>query len=173
MRRLRACPAAGFSCLLVSGMRSTPPPRAGPRPPGPPIRVLLAVVGVLAGAAILMLVGIYPLLSMLAASHTTLTLIGVQTAFCMMVALFVGVAPATLAGIFPTAVRSSGMSLSYNFAVTVFGGFAPAILTWLTLRAGGGFAPAWYVMAACCVTLVSIIFLPADPAQLDLRPETA
>ena len=128
---------------------------------------------VLAAAAVLMLVGIYPLLSMLSQSHTTLTLIGVQTAFCMMVALFVGVAPATLAGIFPTAVRSSGMSLSYNFAVTVFGGFAPAILTWLTLRAGGGFAPAWYVMAACCVTLVSIIFLPADPAQLDLRPETA
>jgi len=52
MRRLRACPAAGFSCLLVPGMRSTLPPRAGPRPPGRPTRVLLAVVGVLAVAAI-------------------------------------------------------------------------------------------------------------------------
>jgi MHS family proline/betaine transporter-like MFS transporter len=79
-----------------------------------------------------------------------------------MVALFVGVAPATLAEIFPTSVRSSGMSLSYNFSVTVFGGFAPAILTFLTLRAGGTFAPAFYVMAACVVSLVAIFFLPSD-----------
>ena len=121
---------------------------------------------VLAAAACLMLVGIYPLLALLSAVHTTLALIAVQTVFCIMVALFVGVAPATLAGIFPTRVRSSGMSLSYNFAVTVFGGFAPAILTWMTLRAGGAFAPAWYVMAAAAVTLVAILFLPSGRAQL-------
>jgi MHS family proline/betaine transporter-like MFS transporter len=108
-----------------------------------------------------MLFGIYPLLVWLHGSHTTLTLVTVQSSLCIMVALFVGVAPATLGGIFPTQVRSSGMSLSYNFSVTVFGGFAPAILTWLTLRAGGTYAPAWYVMAACVVSLVAIFFLPA------------
>ena len=117
---------------------------------------------VLSIAACLMLVGIYPLLLWLNVSHTTLSLILVQTAFCIMVALFVGVAPSMLAQIFPTGVRSSGMSLSYNFSVTVFGGFAPAILTWLTLRAGGFFAPAFYVMAACVVALVSICFLPSQ-----------
>ncbi|HWQ08420.1 MAG TPA: MFS transporter, partial [Holophaga sp.] len=109
---------------------------------------------------LLMLFGIYPMLLWLSASHTTLTLIAVQTVFCIMVAIFVGVAPSALAEIFPTAVRSSGMSLSYNFAVTVFGGFAPMILTWLTQRAGGTYAPAWYVMAACLVALVSISLLP-------------
>jgi MHS family proline/betaine transporter-like MFS transporter len=121
---------------------------------------------VLTFACCLMLVGIYPMLIWLSVSHTTLTLITVQTVFCIMVALFVGVAPSTLGAVFPTRVRSSGMSLSYNFSVTVFGGFAPAILTWLTMRAGGTYAPAWYVMAACVVTLVSIIFLPSDKATL-------
>jgi len=117
-------------------------------------------------ATCLMLIGIYPLLLWLSWSHTTMTLITVQTVFCMMVAMFVGVAPATLATIFPTRVRSSGMSLSYNFSVTVFGGFAPAILTWLTLRPGGTFAPAWYVMAACVIALLSIFFLPSDGSAL-------
>ncbi len=123
---------------------------------------------VLTFACCLMLLGIYPMLIWLSVSHTTLTLITVQTVFCIMVALFVGVAPSTLGAVFPTRVRSSGMSLSYNFSVTVFGGFAPAILTWLTMRAGGTYAPAWYVMAACVVTLVSIIFLPSDKVPLPL-----
>jgi MHS family proline/betaine transporter-like MFS transporter len=119
---------------------------------------------VLGFATVLMLVGIYPLLVWLGGSHSTASLILVQSAFCVMVALFVGVAPATLAGIFPTRVRSSGMSLSYNFAVMIFGGFAPAILTWLTNRPGGGYAPAWYVMAACAVALVALLFLPPESA---------
>jgi MHS family proline/betaine transporter-like MFS transporter len=126
---------------------------------------------VLTFATCLMLVGIYPLLAWLAGSHTTGSLILVQTAFCVMVAMFVGVAPATLASIFPTKVRSSGMSLSYNFSVMIFGGFAPAILTWLTLRPGGAFAPAWYVMAACVVALVAIAFLPSDRTQSVPSPE--
>jgi len=113
-------------------------------------------------ATCLMLLGSYPMLLWLSIVHTTLALVLVQTLFCIMVAIFVGVAPATLGAVFPTRVRSSGMSLSYNFSVTIFGGFAPAILTWLTLRPGGGFAPAWYVMAACAVALVSICFLPSE-----------
>jgi MHS family proline/betaine transporter-like MFS transporter len=122
---------------------------------------------VVAVAAVLMLVCILPLLQWLAVSHTTLTLVVVQTLFCIMVALFVGVAPAALAGAFPTRVRSSGMSLCYNLAVTVFGGFAGAILTWLTQRAGSTFAPAFYVMAAAVVALVAIPLLrpAATPAE--------
>jgi MHS family proline/betaine transporter-like MFS transporter len=118
---------------------------------------------VLTFATLLMLVAIYPLLRWLGGGdHSTASLILVQSAFCVMVALFVGVAPATLASIFPTKVRSSGMSLSYNFSVMIFGGFAPAILTWLTNMPGGGYAPAWYVMAACVVALVSLALLPSE-----------
>jgi MHS family proline/betaine transporter-like MFS transporter len=110
--------------------------------------------------AIALLVGVYPLMMWLGASHTTTTLIVVQSAFCAMISLFVGVAPAALSEIFPTAVRSSGMSLSYNAAVTLLGGFAPAILTWISYTTGVSFAPALYVMGAALVTLVAISFMP-------------
>jgi MHS family proline/betaine transporter-like MFS transporter len=116
-------------------------------------------------AALMMLITVYPLLVWLAASHTTMTLIVVQTAFCVLVAAFVGIAPAALAEIFPTRVRSTGLSLSYNAAVTVFGGFAPAILTWFTQKTGNSFAPGWYVMAGSTVTLLSIAFMPRAVAE--------
>lgn len=114
----------------------------------------------LAIGAILLLVGVLPLYMWLQASPTTMVLIIVQSAFCIMVASFVGVAPAALSELFPTGVRSTGMSLVYNTAITVFGGFAPAILTWFTQRSGGSvFAPAWYVMSAAILALIAIPFL--------------
>jgi MFS transporter, MHS family, proline/betaine transporter len=111
------------------------------------------------GAALL-LVCVLPLFLWLKGSPTTLTLILVQSALCLLVASFVGVAPSGLSEIFPTGVRSTGMSLVYNGAFTVFGGFAPAILTWFTQRSGGSiFSPAWYVMSAAVVALAAIPFL--------------
>lgn len=115
---------------------------------------------VLTWGALLMLAGTWPLLAWLQAAHTLSALIVVQVAFCVMVALFTGVAPSALSELFPTRVRSTGMSLSYNAAVTIFGGFAPAILTWLTESTGNAFAPAWYVMAASVAALISIARLP-------------
>jgi MHS family proline/betaine transporter-like MFS transporter len=115
---------------------------------------------VLRAAALILLIAVYPLMMWLKATHTLGALIVVQSLFCLMVAMYVGVAPAALSEVFPTAVRSSGMSLSYNTAVTVLGGFAPAILTWITYTTGVAFAPALYVMGACVVALVALTLLP-------------
>lgn len=94
----------------------------------------------------------------LQAMHTTAALVIVQSLFCLLVAVFVGVAPSALAEIFPTAVRASGMSISYNTAVTILGGFAPAILTWISYTTKVPFAPALYVMAASAIALLSVAF---------------
>jgi MHS family proline/betaine transporter-like MFS transporter len=65
-----------------------------------------------------------------------------------------------LSEIFPTSVRATGTSLAYNGAFTLFGGFAPMILTWLTHRSGGSvYSPAWYVMLAAAVAMLAIPFL--------------
>ena len=101
-----------------------------------------------------------PLFLWLKASPTLTTLIVVQSIVCILVASFVGVAPAALSEIFPTGVRSTGTSLVYNAAFTLFGGFAAMILTWLTQRPGGSiYWPAWYVMLAAVVALIAIPFL--------------
>lgn len=115
---------------------------------------------VLTCGACLLLVLVYPVMMWLKAAPSTATVILAQIVFCSITAIFVGVAPSALSELFPTAVRSSGMSLSYNTAVTVLGGFAPAILTWITYTTGIAFAPALYVMGAAVIALVALAPLP-------------
>jgi MFS transporter, MHS family, proline/betaine transporter len=111
-------------------------------------------------SAALLFALVLPLFLWLKADPTLPTLIAVQCIVCLLVASFVGVAPAALSEIFPTSVRSTGTSLVYNGAFTLFGGFAPMILTWLIQRSGGSiFSPAWYVMLAAAVALLAIPFL--------------
>jgi MHS family proline/betaine transporter-like MFS transporter len=111
-------------------------------------------------SAALLFALVLPLFLWLKADPTLPTLIIVQCIVCLLVASFVGVAPAALSEIFPTGVRSTGTSLVYNGAFTLFGGFAPMILTWLIQRSGGSiFSPAWYVMLAAAVALIAIPFL--------------
>ena len=108
-------------------------------------------------SAALLLITVLPLFLWLRADPTFLTLVLVQSILSIQVASFVGVAPAALSEVFPTAVRSTGTSLVYNAAFTVFGGFAPMILTELRQSSGGSiFVPAWYVMAAAGVALIAI-----------------
>ncbi len=123
-------------------------------------------------SAALLLLCVLPLFWWLKASPTLPTLLAVQCLVCILVASFVGVAPAALSEIFPTGVRSTGMSLIYNGAFTLFGGFAPMILTWLTHRSQGSVnSPAWYVMLAAAVALLAIPFLGSRRAQA--APATA
>jgi MHS family proline/betaine transporter-like MFS transporter len=129
-------------------------------------------------SAMALFVCVLPLFLLLQAAPTTVTLVAVMTAFCVLVASFVGVAAAAIAEIFPTGVRSTGTSIVYNGAFTIFGGFAPAILTWFTHRPGGSaLAPAWYVMFAAVVASAAIPFLgsaeegtavssPAEPSAI-------
>jgi MHS family proline/betaine transporter-like MFS transporter len=121
-------------------------------------------------SATLLLICVLPLFMWLKANPTTMTLIIVQSIICILVSSFTGVAPSALAEIFPTAVRSTGMSLVYNGAFTVFGGFAPTILTWVTRRSGGSlFAPAWYVMLAAAVAMTAIPFLRSRSSPAEMR----
>jgi MHS family proline/betaine transporter-like MFS transporter len=107
-----------------------------------------------------------PLFMWLRADPTLSTLLVVQSTVCILVASFVGVAPAALSEIFPTGVRSTGTSLVYNGAFTVFGGFAPMILTWAKQQSNGSvFVPAWYVMFAAALALIAIPKLRAVGAE--------
>jgi MHS family proline/betaine transporter-like MFS transporter len=82
-----------------------------------------------------------------------------QTLFCAIVSVFTGSVPAVLASLFPARLRSTGVSLTYNFAAVVFGGFAPAVLTFLTESTHNTMAPAFYVVGAAAVSLVALAFV--------------
>jgi len=113
----------------------------------------------LLGSAVAIIVLTYPSLAMLASSPTLLSLTLFQVVFAILIAAFTGTAPAAMSEIYPAEVRSTGVSIAYNLAVTIFGGFAPFIATWLIAETGYSLAPAFYVTAAMALSVVMIFVL--------------
>ena len=66
--------------------------------------------------------------------------------------------PGMLATIFPAKARSTGVALSYNLAVTLFGGLAPLTVATLTEVTGSHYVPAFYVVFAALVSLALVAF---------------
>ncbi len=111
----------------------------------------------LGGAALL--VAVVPLFVWLDHARSTPALVLVLSACAVMVASFTSIAPTVLSNLFPIRVRSTGVSLVYNAAIVIFGGFAPAILTWFTaVGTGSVLAPAWYVALAAVPALLAIAY---------------
>ncbi|AGB24833.1 sugar phosphate permease [Mycobacterium sp. JS623] len=71
--------------------------------------------------------------------------------------VFVSASLAAGAELFATRVRSSGYSIGYNLSVAVFGGTAPYVATWLVAHTGNDIAPAYYVIAAAVISLLTVL----------------
>ena len=76
---------------------------------------------------------------------------------CILQVAYVSALPAVMASIFPPRTRVTGLSLSYNLGVTIFGGFAPAIFTWLTEVTHDNTAPSFYLMAMAVLSIAAVI----------------
>lgn len=122
--------------------------------------------GVMLLSATLFVLLIYPLFHLLAISPTFGTMIAVQIVIGVLLAGYFGALPALLSDIFPTRTRTTGMSLAYSIAVTIFGGFAPFIITWLISATGDPYAPSFYLIFAA---LISIAALAGVRSRLGLR----
>jgi MHS family proline/betaine transporter-like MFS transporter len=101
----------------------------------------------------------YPLFLMLTTWPTVTTLIVVQALVGLLIAASLGPVPALLSDIFPTKTRGTGLALSYNFSVTLFGGFAPLIVTWLIAFTENKMAPSFYVMSTAVVSIAAVLAL--------------
>lgn len=111
---------------------------------------------VMVGASIAMVVLVYPLFRLLAAAPSVGRLLLVEAVFAIMIAAFTAPSPAMMAELVPTRVRNTTISLSYNFAVAIFGGFGQFIVAWAILATGNKIAPAYYVLAAAVIGLVAV-----------------
>ncbi|MGA7781981.1 MAG: MFS transporter [Paraburkholderia sp.] len=107
-------------------------------------------------SAALLLVLIYPAFAFLVAHPNVGTLIAVQVVLGFLMTGYFGALPGLLSEIFPVQTRTTGMSLSYNIAVTLFGGFGPFIITWLISATGSKLAPSFYMMFAAAVSLAAL-----------------
>jgi MFS transporter, MHS family, proline/betaine transporter len=69
-------------------------------------------------------------------------------------ALYLGATAALMSELFPASTRATGLGLSYNIGVTLFGGMGPATVTWLgTFALIGDLAPGYYLTAVCVFSL--------------------
>jgi len=106
-------------------------------------------------SSVLYLLLAYPLYQLLGGGTFELLLIA-QLIVAVLQSLYTGTIPVILAEMFPTRVRYTALSVSYGFAVAIFGGFAPFAATWLISTTGSPLSPAYLVMAAGAASALSI-----------------
>jgi MHS family citrate/tricarballylate:H+ symporter-like MFS transporter len=105
----------------------------------------------LAGFTLLTLVTAYPALAWLVAAPTFGRMLAVELWLSVLYASYNGAAVVALTEIMPAHVRTVGFSLAYALATAVFGGFTPAVSTWLIQLTGDKAAPGlWMSGAAAC-----------------------
>jgi MFS family permease len=97
----------------------------------------------------------------LAITHkpSVLTLYLVISGLAALHSINAGATGPLLPELFPRSTRATGLSLSYAAGVSIFGGFAQFIVTWLIGATGEPTSPAWYVIVCGLLSLVPLAFI--------------
>lgn len=122
----------------------------------------------LSGSALLILVLAYPMFAYINMAPGLGSLLLFQLVFGVLIAAYTGPILAAFSELFPAKVLSTGLSVAYNLAVTIFGGFASFIITWLIAATGSTMAPAFYVMIAAAISFVGTRFV-REPQYLQQK----
>jgi MHS family citrate/tricarballylate:H+ symporter-like MFS transporter len=114
-------------------------------------RPLLATVPVLA------LITAYPVMAWLVAAPSFGKLLAVELWFSFLFGAYNGAMIPLLVEIMPARVRTAAFALAFSLATAVFGGFTPAVCTYLIEATGNKAAPAWWLMLAAGVSLAAVL----------------
>lgn len=154
VKQLGLAPSAAFAAILVVGViQMAFAPLVGHwSDTYGRVRVMIA-------PAVGILVLIYPAFAYLVAHPGFGTLIALQVLLAFLMTGYFAALPGLLSEVFPVQTRTTGMSLAYNVAVTIFGGFGPFIIAWLIKATGMKTAPSFYLMFAAVLSLVALVVL--------------
>jgi MHS family proline/betaine transporter-like MFS transporter len=133
--------------------------------------VVLAVFSVLAGHASdriarprimlamawLFVIAAYPVFWLMVAWPSLATAMFAVGLLNLIKAGYSGVLPSLLAEQFPVDTRAVGIAFSYSVSVTIFGGFAPFIATWLIATTGDPLSPSFYLMATALLSVIALL----------------
>jgi MHS family proline/betaine transporter-like MFS transporter len=77
----------------------------------------------------------------------------------VLLSCFTGVMPSALPALFPTRIRYGALAIGFNISVSLFGGTTPLVTAWLVDHTGNLMMPAYYLMAASVIGIVSVLAL--------------
>ena len=145
--------------------------------------VLLAVFSVIAGhwsdktsrprimlaMAWLFVIAAYPTFWLMVAYPSLATAMFAVGLLNLIKAGYSGVLPSLLAEQFPVDTRAIGIAFSYSISVTVFGGFAPFVATWLIAQTGDPLSPSFYLMATALLSVIALMAVQYRAARVPAR----
>jgi MHS family proline/betaine transporter-like MFS transporter len=70
-----------------------------------------------------------------------------------------GVLPSVLSEQFPVETRAVGVAFSFSISVTIFGGFAPFVATWLIAQTDDPLSPSYYLMATALLSIIALMVI--------------
>ncbi|WP_152227779.1 MFS transporter [Pseudomonas sp. SCB32] len=113
----------------------------------------------LLAATVLALVTAYPMLSWLVAAPSFARLLEVELWLSFLYGSYNGAMVVALTEIMPADVRTTGFSLAYSLATATFGGFTPAVCTWLIHTLDNKAAPGLWLSGAATLGLLATLVL--------------
>jgi MFS family permease len=120
---------------------------------------------------ILMLVTAYPAMVWLVREPSFSRLLMLELWLSFIYGSYNGAMVVFLTEIMPVSVRTSGFALSYSLATAIFGGFTPAISTYLIHVTGNRAVPGlWLSFAAACGLVASLLAKPQHEPLEDYSP---
>ncbi|MFU2326374.1 MFS transporter [Pseudomonas sp. NFX98] len=114
---------------------------------------------VLIAMALLALASTYPALSYLVQAPSFINMLLVLLWLSFIYGLYNGAMIPALTEIMPVQVRVAGFSLAYSLATAVFGGFTPAMSTFLIQYTGDKAAPGYWMSIAALCALCATLYL--------------
>lgn len=107
----------------------------------------------------------YPALSWLVAAPTFGKMLVVELWLSLLYAGYNGAMVVALTEVMPREVRTTGFSLAYSLATAIFGGFTPALSTWLIQLTRDKAAPGYWLSFAAVCGFTATFLLYRRPAR--------
>jgi metabolite-proton symporter len=117
----------------------------------------------LIGMPVLCLLTAWPTMAWLVHAPSFFRLLAVELWYSPFYALYNGAMVPFVIGLMPQKIRTSGFALSYSLATAFFGGFTPAVATFLIHQTGNKAAPAFWLSFGAALSLIAALVVRTRP----------